>query len=79
MFESEGEYFSIRMPIELNTERIVTKYRDIIFDRNGKPIKVKLIESFRNINYPEEGVKILYSLSELYSHPDKLLINIYKK
>ena len=55
MFESEGVYFSIRMPVELNTERIVTKYRDIIFDRNGKPIKVKLIESFTNINYPEGG------------------------
>jgi CRISPR-associated protein Cas5h len=55
IFESEGEYFSIRMPVELNTERIVTKYRDIIFDRNGKPIKVKLIESFTNIIYPEGG------------------------
>jgi len=53
MFESEGEYFSIRMPVELNTERIVTKYRDIIFDRKGEPIKVKLIESFAKINYPE--------------------------
>lgn len=53
MFEREGEYFSIRMPIELNTERIVTKYGDIIFDRNCKPMKVKLIEDFRAIEYAD--------------------------
>lgn len=55
MFESNGEYFSIRMPIELNTERIVTKYRDIIFDRNGRPIKAKLIETYRTIKYLDGG------------------------
>lgn len=53
MFESEGEYFSIRMPIELNTERIVTKYGDIIFDRKGRPIKAKLIEAYRTIKYDD--------------------------
>ncbi|PKP54645.1 MAG: type I-B CRISPR-associated protein Cas5 [Candidatus Altiarchaeales archaeon HGW-Altiarchaeales-3] len=53
MFESEGEYFSIRMPIELNTERVVTKYGDIIFDRNGRPIKAKLIEAYRTIKFPD--------------------------
>jgi len=44
MFERKGEYFSIRVPVELNTERVVTKYGDIIFDRNGRPIKAKLRE-----------------------------------
>ena len=53
MFEREGEYFSIRMPIELSTERIVTKYEDIIFDRNCKPMKAKLIEDFRTIEYAD--------------------------
>lgn len=52
-FEKEGEYFSIRMPVELNTQRIVTKYSDIIFDRNGRPIQAKLIEPYANINYPD--------------------------
>lgn len=52
-FEREGEYFSIRMPIELNTERVVTKYSDMIFDRNGRPIRAKLIEPYANINYPD--------------------------
>jgi len=52
-FEREGEYFSIRMPLELNTERVVTKYGDIIFDRNCRPIEVKLIEPYVNINYPD--------------------------
>ena len=50
-FEREGEYFSIRVPVELNTKRVVTKYSDIIFDRNGRPIKAKLIEPYTKINY----------------------------
>lgn len=54
-FESEGEYFSIRVPVELNTQRIVTKYSDIVFDRNGRPIQAKLIEPYININYPDGG------------------------
>ena len=52
-FESEGEYFSIRIPVELSTERIVTKYSDIVFDRNGKPINAKLTESYVSISYPD--------------------------
>jgi len=44
MFERKGEYFSIRVPVELNTKREVTKYSEIIFDRNGRPIKAKLRE-----------------------------------
>jgi len=52
-FEREGEYFSIRVPVELNTERIVTKYSDIIFDRNGISIKAKLIEPYTKINYSD--------------------------
>jgi len=54
MFEREGEYFSIRIPVELNTERVVTKYRDIIFDRNGRPIKAQLTETYANFNYLDE-------------------------
>lgn len=53
IFESEGEYFSIRVPVELNTQRVVTKYSDIIFDRNGRSIKAKLIEPYFNISYPD--------------------------
>jgi len=53
MFEGEGEYFSIRMPVELNTKRVVTKYRDIIFDRTGRPIKAKLIEPYGNVKYSD--------------------------
>ncbi|HAJ33959.1 MAG TPA: type I-B CRISPR-associated protein Cas5 [Candidatus Atribacteria bacterium] len=52
-FEREGEYFSIRIPVELNAKRVVTKYSDIIFDRNGRPIRTKLIEPYTIINYPD--------------------------
>ena len=53
MFEREGEYFSIRMPVELSTQRVVIKYRDIIFDRAGRPIKAKLVEPYGNIKQPD--------------------------
>lgn len=47
----DGEYFSIRIPIELNPERIVTKYGDILFERNGNIIEAKLIKPYCIINY----------------------------
>jgi CRISPR-associated protein Cas5h len=50
-FDVEGEYFSIRVPIELNFDRVVTKYSDIFFERNGKPIEAKLITPYRSITY----------------------------
>jgi len=52
-FEREGEYFSIRVPVELNTKRVVTKYSDIIFDRKRRPIRAKLTEPYAIINYPD--------------------------
>ncbi|MGC9366073.1 MAG: type I-B CRISPR-associated protein Cas5b [bacterium] len=55
-FDSQGEYFSLRLPCEMNQERIITKYSDILFERNGNPIKVKMIESYFDINY-DDGIK----------------------
>lgn len=52
-FEPEREYFTIRMPLELNRERVAVKYGDFIFDRNCKPIKAKLIDQFVTVNYPD--------------------------
>lgn len=50
-FDYEAEYFSERTPLELTTERVVTKYDDILFERNGKPISVKLTEKYYEIKY----------------------------
>ena len=50
-FDYEAEYFSERTPLELTTERVVTKYDDILFERNGKPISIKLIEQYYEIKY----------------------------
>jgi len=50
-FDYEAEYFSERIPLELTTERIVTKYDDILFERNGKPISVALHTHYYQINY----------------------------
>lgn len=53
-FNLTGEYFSIRVPVEMNPERIVTKYSDILFEKNGKPIEAKLKEQYWTVNYGEE-------------------------
>jgi CRISPR-associated protein Cas5h len=50
-FDVEGEYFSIRVPIELNLDRVVTKYSDIFFERTGKPVEAKLTSLCGSINY----------------------------
>jgi CRISPR-associated protein Cas5, Hmari subtype len=50
-FNFEGEYFSIRLPIELNLDRVVTKYSDIFFERTGKPVEAKLISPYWSIDY----------------------------
>jgi len=50
-FNCEGEYFSIRVPIELNLDRVVTKYSDIFFERTGKPVEAKLISPYWSIEY----------------------------
>jgi CRISPR-associated protein Cas5h len=50
-FDNGWEYFSVRIPVEMSQERIVTKYSDIIFERNGKPIESKMVEPYWEINY----------------------------
>ncbi len=54
-FNSEGEYFSIQVPIELNLDRIVTRYSDIFFERTGKPVEAKLISPYWSIDYNYKG------------------------
>jgi CRISPR-associated protein Cas5h len=49
-FNIEGEYFSVRVPIELNLDRVVTKYSDIFFERTGKPVEARLISSHWSID-----------------------------
>ncbi|MFZ2455944.1 MAG: type I-B CRISPR-associated protein Cas5b [Candidatus Altiarchaeia archaeon] len=53
LFASEGEYFSTRIPVEMNCDRIVTKYSDVIFERCGNPIDAKLIESYIKVDYKD--------------------------
>jgi len=49
--QTEREYFKEKIPIEMNTERIVKKYSQILYERNGKPIRAKLINTYFNLNY----------------------------
>jgi len=55
-FDMGSEYFSVRIPIELNVDRVVTKYSDILFERNGKPIKAKMVEPYWEVRY-ENGAR----------------------
>lgn len=55
-FNLEGEFFSMKVPIELNLERVVTKYSDLFFEKNGKRIEVKLTEPYWTIDY-ENGTQ----------------------
>jgi CRISPR-associated protein Cas5h len=41
-FEEGKKYFKEKMPIEMNTERIVKSYQDIVFESKGNTIKAKL-------------------------------------
>jgi len=59
-FNYDAEYYSERVPLELTTERIVTKYDDILFERNGKPIEVKLKNEFYKINNKKETENIVF-------------------
>lgn len=50
-FISGKEYFSERIAIEMNSERIVIRYSDILFEKNGSPIKAKMNESYLEVSY----------------------------
>jgi len=43
-FETNFEYFSETMPIEMDFDRTVVEYKNIMFERNGHRIKAKLKE-----------------------------------
>jgi len=59
-FNYNAEYYSERVPLELTTERIVTKYDDILFERSGKPIEVKLKKEFYQIHNKKEIENIVF-------------------
>jgi len=52
-FDYDAEYFSERHPLMLTLEREVTKYDDILFERNGRPIEVKLTKGFFELSEGE--------------------------
>ncbi len=52
-FDYEAEYFTERQPLALTPERVVVKYDDLLFERNGKPVRVKLKSEFFELNNTE--------------------------
>jgi len=55
-FETNLEYFSETMPIEMDFDRTVVEYKNIMFERNGQRIKAKLKEFWELDN----GERILF-------------------
>lgn len=57
-YEDEREYFTETLPIEMDAERNVKEYREILFERNCKKIKAKL-ECFTKIIEIDENIMVL--------------------
>ncbi|HOO54148.1 MAG TPA: type I-B CRISPR-associated protein Cas5b [Methanothrix sp.] len=55
-FEEGKEYFSEVMPSEMGEARVVTDYREVLFERNGKSIRAKVNELWEL----EHGERILF-------------------
>lgn len=54
-FEENSEYFNVRMPNQLNNERIVQEYIEAVFEKNGKPI-----EALPNRYWKDEETNIVF-------------------
>ncbi|HHE39477.1 MAG TPA: type I-B CRISPR-associated protein Cas5 [Candidatus Cloacimonetes bacterium] len=55
-FEISREIFKVNFPILMQPNRIVNKREDILFERNGKPIKSKVTQFWKT----EEGNNIVF-------------------
>jgi CRISPR-associated protein Cas5h len=44
VFEGEKKYFKEKVPVEMTPERIVERYEEVLFEAQGKPLKVRLKE-----------------------------------
>lgn len=43
-FGENGEYFTSTIPVEMSPDRIVSEYREVLFERNGGKIKAEVKE-----------------------------------
>ena len=42
IFDLNNEYFSVLLPTEMDSNRVITKFEDILFERNGNKIKAEV-------------------------------------
>lgn len=57
-YEDEREYFTETIPIEMDADRNVKEYREILFERNSRKIKAKL-ECYTKITEIDENIMVL--------------------
>lgn len=55
-FEGNREIFKVNYPILMQSDRVVNRREDILFERNGKPIRCKLKQYWET----EQGEKIVF-------------------
>jgi len=58
--KQDREYFKERIPIFMNCERIVQKYSDVLFERNGLNISVKLNCPYYEVSIQKDSDNILF-------------------
>jgi len=47
----DREYFKEIIPIEMDIDRVIKKYGDILYERSGNPIEARLTKPYYEINY----------------------------
>jgi len=56
IFEEGKSYFRERIPLIMNSNRIVERYEDVIFESQGKPIKVKVDKYYQG----DDGTNVIF-------------------
>jgi len=55
-FEEGKEYFSANIPLEMNSERVVTQFGTVLYERNAKPLLARTESCYK----VENGERILF-------------------
>jgi len=57
-FEDEQEYFTETIPVEMDAERNINEYREVLFERNGCKVRAR-VDSYIKIEGIDENILII--------------------
>jgi len=49
-FEEDKKYYKERIPIEMNSDRVVEVYEDVVFEAEGRPVKANVYKYWEDSN-----------------------------